>query len=51
MKINSVSAGSLNCCQHIDCRYKCITIMQKYNKTKVIRISETQLKTRKATNN
>jgi len=26
-------------------RYKCITIMQKYTKTKVIRISETQLLT------
>jgi hypothetical protein len=26
-------------------RYKCITIMKKYTKTKVIRISEVQLKT------
>lgn len=29
----------------IDCRIKCITIMKFYTKTKVIRISETQLKT------
>lgn len=26
-------------------RYKCITIMQKYTKTKIIRITETQHKT------